>query len=386
MNLWTGGPVMRLTDEALHEALETLLATYLTDGHHNGITLGVRGIDPIIFRHLADMHLIKTAFPVRGTGDTWCLGAYMPKILSELALNSLEGHGKPHLRIREETLQQLNLKRIMRWIVEYEGCIYINFWGENMMMLIVVCQYEDVTTKLPAVPSGPRRRLSVRATAKLLNSHGVSPARLWLDDIVDRYISGGANQCGFKMVKSYQMDINDCRAAVSHNYILYTVCYRSGSSWMTLDSLTLPRTWKNLVVSIDLKAAQLYLQREISKNDLTLLKYVRGCSKTIPMKGPYNEHVLANLRLIEDLLENGVQQKRAARKQQQLRNLVSYLTERRRKSAKTLRSTLTAEERMRLGDLANHIAPLRTLLDLFCEQGTPIGRIFIHTVMYSEPN
>lgn len=220
MNLWYNESVAQLLPEATWEKLEILLATYLTDGHYNGIAIGVRNKDPMIFRHLADKQLIRTVFPVRGAGDTWCLGAYFPKRLSDMALSLVEGPAKPRQRIKEEPLKKLNLSRTLRWIIEYEGSIFMNFWGNALLMMIEVCQYEDITAKLPAVSTSPRERKSVRENANLLYSHSLSPARLWLDDKVDRFIEDGADKHALRTIKSYQMDVCNGRTAISHNYIL----------------------------------------------------------------------------------------------------------------------------------------------------------------------
>ncbi len=254
MNLWDNKSVVQQLPEATWEKLEILLATYLTDGHHNGVAIGVRNIDPMIFRHLADKQLIRTVFPVRGTGDTWCLGAYFPKRLSDIALSLLEWPAKPRQRIKDEPLKKLNLSRTLRWVIEYEGSIFMNFWGNVLMMMIEVCQYEDITAKLPAVSTSPRERKSIRETANLLYSHGLSPSRLWLDKILNRFIEDEDDKHALRTIKSYQMDMCNGRTAISHNYLIYTICSKSRNSWMTLSDLTLQKTWKNLTTSIDLKA------------------------------------------------------------------------------------------------------------------------------------
>ncbi len=117
---------MRNCEAVKFGILEPILAAYLTDGHYNGISIGVRNTDPMIFKHLADLGLIKSVFIVRGTGDTWNLGSYFPKKLSEIALRCMEGPGKPYMRIKNDVLESMDIMTFFRWVVEYEGSIFIN--------------------------------------------------------------------------------------------------------------------------------------------------------------------------------------------------------------------------------------------------------------------
>ncbi|GBC71296.1 hypothetical protein HRbin02_01076 [Candidatus Calditenuaceae archaeon HR02] len=96
MSQWVSEPVDTLNSEVAKQRLEAVLAAYLIDGHYNGIAIGVRNIDPMIFRHLADLGLINTVFIAYGTGNTWCFGSYFPKRLSDVVLQCLEGPKKPY--------------------------------------------------------------------------------------------------------------------------------------------------------------------------------------------------------------------------------------------------------------------------------------------------
>ena len=374
MGQWNSGSVGLAIEEKNAEKLEAILSTYITDGYFNGVAIGLRNIDPMIFKHLADLGLIKTVSGVRGTGDTLCFGAYFPRALSIYALSCIEGTRKPFIKIKPEVMNQLNINRMMKWIVEYEAATYLTFWGENALMIeTYICQYEDITRKVRFEDVALRKRFSCRETTKILHANGITPSRLWLEDIIKRFTAQSQLEQVLEYFKAYQMDVTANRTSLAHNYYLYVLCSPSNNLWTKIISVTLPNTWKNIVCQIYVEAVKKYLNREISKNDLYIIKHFIGCSKTKPRKGPYNEYILSKMELIEELLSSnqGSLKSRYAR-EQRLNQLIHYFTEVREKSTKTLNRILNAEEKRRLKELADIIKPLNELIEIVCEKGTPI--------------
>jgi len=374
MAQWNSGSVGLAIDEKNAEMLEAILSTYITDGYFNGIAIGLRNIDPMLFKHLADLGLISTVSGVRGTGDTWCFGAYFPRELSIYALSCVEGARKPFIKIKPEVMNQLDVNRMMKWIVEYEAAIYLTFWGENALMIETsICQYEDITGRLRFEDAILRKRLSCSETTKILHVNGITPSRLWLEDIIERFTAQSQNEQVLEYFKTYQIDATSRKTSLAHNYYLYVLCSSSNNRWTKIINITLPNTWKNTVCQIYIEAVKKYLNQEISKNDLYLIKHFIGCSKTKPRKGPYNEYVLSKMELIEELLSSsqGSLRSRYAR-EERLNKLIHYFTEVRKKSTKTLNRILNAEEKRRLKELADIIRPLSELIGIVCEKGTPI--------------
>jgi hypothetical protein len=353
--------------------LEAILAAYLTDGHYNGIAIGVRNIDPMIFRHLADLGLVKSVFPVRGTGNTWSLGAYFPKRLSEAALSCLEGQCKPTARIKPEVLQRLDIDRFMAWVIEYEGGVFVNRWGEEVMLLITICQYEDAAIKFPKTCG--RDRLSFNETSQVLQDSGIMPSQLWLDDVISRFTTNSSIGAVLKYYKEYRMDIT-AKAAIEHKHLFYLSYRKTGETLNRLIDLTLPASWKHMTMRIYAETLPLYANRQIAFDDVKILKRVIGCNYHSPMKGPYNEYVIVSLDKIRDLLEYS-EFRRATNYQQKIQQFRNYFEKRRLKSYATLNTMLSDYERRRLSELENMLKPLAELLAMLRERGTPKGRLEI---------
>jgi hypothetical protein len=354
--------------------LEAILAAYLTDGHYNGIAIGVRNIDPMIFRHLADLGLVKTVFPVRGTGNTWSLGAYFPKRLSEAALSCLEGQCKPTARIKPEVLQRLDIDRFMAWVIEYEGGVFVNNWGPEAMLLIVLCQYEDAGTSLSFPKTCGRVRLSVSETSHVLQDSGITPSQLWLDYVANRFTIASPIGAALNYFKQYQLDITT-KAAIDHQYFFY-VSYRAARILRRLTGLTLPTSWKHMIMRVYTETLSLYAMRLITVDDIRLIKRVIACNDRNPMKGPYNEYVISSLDQIRELLEN-TEFRRATNYPQKMQQFRHYFEKRRLKSYATLNTMLSDCERRRLSELENMLKPLAELLAMLRERGTPKGRLEI---------
>ena len=366
-----------LNSDENKQRLEAILATYLTDGHYNGIAIGVRNVDPMIFKHLADLGLIKTVFPVRGTGETWCLGAYFPKKLSETALRCVEGPKKPKVRIKQEILGKLNIDKLMTWIIEYEGGIYIDFWSEKALLILVhICQYEDVDKAMRLDNNKSRTRTSASYTEQLLFYNQITPAPLWIEQLLNAFVPTTT----LKHYSNFQMDINGNKTSIIHNHYLYALCRETKTSWKIVKDLTLPYTWKNTITKIYIEAIENYLKNRISRDDIRLLKCFLGCSKTKPQKGPYNEYILKQLETIEDILSGQNDNGHRRETVRKFRELTHYFTDVRKKSTKTLSNILTREEKHRLDELTGEIKSLSKLVETLCEKGTPIGcqSIIIH--------
>jgi len=359
-------------------ALEAILAAYLTDGHYNGIAIGVRNIDPMIFKHLADLGLIKTVFIVRGTGDTWGFGSYFPKKLSDTALECLEGPKKPNVKIRNEVLGKLDLTALLRWIVEFEGSIYLHTWRDRLILMVSMTQYETIDDSIINDSLG-RRRLSVKDTEALIHEGVIHPSRLWLDNVIDK-LTGLAFSKSFKHYKSYQLDLTTRKTSLVHNYCFYTDCTNDASVVNVLEGLAMPHTWKWMIVRILSEVVLAYVDDKIDLRDIFLIKRLIGCRIDNPLKGPYNEYVMARLPQIYHLLLNG-EEARVTKRMRKLEKLIDYFTYERRKSLVRLLNTLTGEEIEGLKRLTTTIKSLEVLFDELLRRGTPIGRLW--AVMYA---
>jgi len=354
-------------------ALEAILAAYLTDGHYNGISIGVRNIDPMIFKHLADLGLIKSVFVVRGTGNTWGFGSYFPKKLSEAALKCLEGAKKPYTKIKDEVADGLDIATLLKWIIEFEGDIYIQTWGDRLLLVISMTQYEAIGESRIDDSIG-RLRLSVKDTEALIDEGMITPSKIWLDYIVDR-IQGLFGR-RLKYYKSYQLDLTTRKTSLAHNYYFYADCTTDVSAANILENLAIPCTWKGVTTKILSEALWAYTDREIGLKDISLIKKLINCRIDRPLKGPYNEYIIMQLPQIYPLLLNG-KEERVAEKMRKLERLINYFTYERKKSFIRLLSTLTDEEMKRLQGLTKALNSLETLVKQFSKGGTPIGRLWV---------
>lgn len=370
------------------EALEAVLATYLTDGHYNGIAIGVRNIDPMIFKHLANLKLIRSVFIVRGTGDTWCFGSYFPKKLSEVALNCLEGPRKPYTRIKDEVFKCINLQRFFKWIIEFEGDVFIQSWNKRLLLVIHITQYETLNHQF-GYDSRERIRIPARTVYQLINEGTISPSKLWFDYLVEKistYVFHGT----LKYYKSYQLDINPRKTNLVHNYYFYADCTSRSSAINILEQLTLPNTWKGLITSILADTLHAYSAHTINFDDIRIIKKIINCKLRSPMKGPYNEYIMKQLPLIYPLILSGKERQAEARKEK-LKKLMEYFTYKRKKSLCRLMELLTNEEREQLNKVARIVKPISRLIDIALEEmlirkgGTPIGYLVVCMRLYKEP-
>ena len=355
-------------------ALEAVLASYLTDGHYNGLAIGIRNIDPMIFKHLADQGLIKSVFIVRGTGNTWGFGSYFPKKLSETALKCLEGPKKPYTRIKDEIVDKLNITTLLKWIIEFEGDIFLQTWGDRLLLVVSMTQYETIDKSI-INDSIDRLRLSVKDTEALIEKGVITPSKLWLDYFVDRIkrlIFGRQ----LKYYKSYQLDLTTRKTSLAHNYYFYADCTNDASVANVLRTLAIPRTWKGITTKILSEVLWAYANRKISPKDIFLIKKLVNCRIDRPLKGPYNEYVIMRLPQIYPLLLNG-KEKRVARRMKKLEKLINYFTYERKKSFIRLLNTLTDEEMRRLQGLTKTLKSIETLVNEFSKGGTPIGCLWV---------
>lgn len=340
--------------------LEAVLATYLTDGHYNGIAIGVRNLDPMIFKHLIDKHLIKTVFPVRGSGETWCLGAYFDTDTSRRGLQALTNSKKPYAQIRPEILSELDIDGAFQWIVEYEASAYISRWGRQPLINFNVQQYEDLHLPQQVWSQWGQRdrvRLSISKTRELMINNVVRPSRLWTNQLMDEYARRGKWQNLFHFYKSYQIDALPKRhkASLTHSHYLLCNPITQRKYLTSLKELTLSHTWKRTCVSLECEAMEKYLEAEITWGDLELIKGLLAGGSVHRSKGPYSEYVRGKLQEIEEHI-NGV----GAAK---LMHLKSYL-QRRKKSFKNFMKELAKDEKQRLIELAERMNSLGDLIEL----------------------
>ncbi|MEM0011183.1 MAG: hypothetical protein QXW39_09935 [Candidatus Bathyarchaeia archaeon] len=365
--------VKGVSDSVRPKVLEAILATYLTDGHYNGISIGVRNIDPIIFKHLADLKLIKSIFIVKGTGDTWSFGSYFSKELSDVALNCLEGPRKPFARIKNEILKDIDYATFFKWIVEYEGDIFINRWTNRLLLVVSFTQYEPILESLN-VNAVKRLKLSVKNTKELMLNGVVTPTRLWLDDVIEEFMRQELNIAPVKYYKYYQIEATKSKVSFVHNYQIYTDVTTDNIAVEHLCSMTLEGTWKSIVANIICEAIQAYHKGYINSKDIHLIKKVLSCNIERPFKGPYNEYIMRNLPAIYPLILNGTRLQ-VHKKLKKFEKLKEYLSIRRKKSLNYLLRSMPLDEVERLRYLTLTINSLGSLFRMLQEGSTPIGRI-----------
>lgn len=364
----------RNCDAVKHGTLEPMLASFLTDGHYNGIAIGIRNIDPMIFKHLANLGLIKSVFVVRGTGNTWGFGSYFPKRLSEAALSCLEGPKKPYSTIRDAILDQLDLSSFLRWIMEFEGNFFIQRWGSRLLLVISITQYETIKD-VEINNTSNRLRLSVIETKRFIEDGKITPSTLWIDYLIAK-VRNLVLDKGLKHYKSYQLDLRMRRTSLAHIHYLYADCTNDARPASILESLTLENTWKRITATILDETIQVYTKRLIQPEDINMVKKIISCNIDKPLKGPYNEYIIKRLPQIYPLILNG-RKERIAERTKKLNKLIKYFTYERKKSLNYLLNMLTQEESEQLQRLTATIKSLNTLIEEFSEGGTPTGRLWV---------
>jgi len=359
-------------------ALEAILAAYLTDGHHNGIAIGVRNIDPMVFKHLADLGLIKTVFIVRGTGDTWGFGSYFPKKLSDAALKCLEGPEKPFTKIKEDILRNMDIVTFFKWIVEYEANMFIGRWKKRLLLVVCLTQYETLPKQINTNVV-ERLRLSVRDTNELISTGLVTPTRLWLDDVIEEFMRR-SHVPSVRYYKYYQMDATGETTSLVHTYHIYADVTSNVSAVELARLSTLKGTWKSITAEVISEAIHAYHDGHIDMKDIDLIKKVLNCNIGRPLKGPYNEYVVAQISKIYPLLLKGTE-RQVEKRLMKLKELLRYFSAERKKSFERLLRSMTMEDIKRLRHLTQILSSLNSLVEMLQAGGTPIGRVgFIKVV------
>jgi hypothetical protein len=207
-----------------------------------------------------------------------------------------------------------------------------------------------------------------------LQDSGITPSQLWLDYVANRFTIASPIGAALNYFKQYQLDITT-KAAIDHQYFFY-VSYRAARILRRLTGLTLPTSWKHMIMRVYTETLSLYAMRLITVDDIRLIKRVIACNDRNPMKGPYNEYVISSLDQIRELLEN-TEFRRATNYPQKMQQFRHYFEKRRLKSYATLNTMLSDCERRRLSELENMLKPLAELLAMLRERGTPKGRLEI---------
>lgn len=115
-------------------------------------------------------------------------------------------------------------------------------------------------------------------------------------------MTGLAFNRSFKHYKSYQLDLKTRKTSLAHNYYFYADCANDASVVDVLEDLGMPHTWKEVIARILSEVVLAYVDDKIDLKDIFLIKRLISCGIDNPLKGSYNEYVIARLPQIYQLL------------------------------------------------------------------------------------